>query len=71
MRFADDVHYLVTMGTSPDVQEFDRLEDACDAIVRRLPIGGPFSIRRVREGGAPSVVLSATKSTVRPEYRGS
>jgi hypothetical protein len=59
------VHYLVTMGSALDVREFDRLEDACDAIVLQLSVDAPFTIRGVRPDGAQHEVLTATRSTVR------
>jgi hypothetical protein len=71
MRPAENVHYVLTADSDAEPHEFDTLEDACDAVVLRLPVGAAFTIRRIRARGAQEVVLRATKSTIRARDRAS
>ncbi len=71
MHFDACVRYVLTVDTDEEPHEFDSLEDACDAVVLRLPVGAAFTIRRVHERGAPELVLCATKSTTRVGDRAS
>jgi hypothetical protein len=60
-------HYTLTSGPARTV-EFETLDEACDAVVLRFPVGAEFTIRRVPACGPPHVILHGTKATTRPRF---
>jgi hypothetical protein len=60
------VHYVVTDDHHPTAREYATIDDAVDAVVADVPVGGEFSIHRSSGGTLDEVVVRATKWSTRP-----